>query len=448
MHLHIGLMAGWLLVRQMAVVVVAQGIGSAETHPQLTTEKCTKGGGCVKQTTSIVLDASFHALRQVDGTASCGGYGDGGSGFNKELCPNGEACAKNCVLDGANYEGNGVLAGGSVLTLNMYGEGRDGKLATLTPRVYLLDAAGEDYEILRLKNQEISFDVDVSKLICGMNGAMYLAEMDRTGARGALNPAGAGYGTGYCDAQCPRLPFINGVANLDADGACCNEMDIWEANSLASAFTAHACSEPGVYACHGDELCGPLGVCDKSGCAYNTWRMGNTTYYGPRSPAPGSSYNPDRTRFTVDTSRPFTVTTQFLTQGNPADITKGILNEVRRLYVQDGVVIENAPVVARNMPPGDSLRMSHCQAVADNFENMGGLKNTGQALDRGMVLAFSIWNDDKQFMNWLDAGNAGPCTYEEGSPEIIRSKRPDTSVTFMNIRWGDLGSTYNSGAAS
>ncbi|KAI0135658.1 glycoside hydrolase family 7 protein [Daldinia grandis] len=439
MHVRVAVIAAWLFASQ----AVAQGIGNTDTHPQLTTEKCTKAGGCVRQNTSIVLDASFHPLRQVDGTSSCGGY-DGA--LNKELCPDHEACAKNCVFDGANYEGNGVLADENILTLNMYGE-RDGKLATLTPRVYLLDAQEGDYEILRLKNQEISFDVDVSKLICGMNGAMYLAEMNQTGARSALNPAGAKYGTGYCDAQCPNLPFINGVANIDSRGACCNEMDLWEANSLASAFTAHACSQPGVYECKGDQ-CGTLGVCDKSGCAYNNWRMGNTTYYGPRTPPPGSSDNGNSTRFTIDTTRPFTVTTQFLTQGNPSDITKGILNEVRRLYVQDGVVIENAPVIARNMPPGDSLRMSHCQAVADNFENMGGLRNTGQALDRGMVLAFSIWNDDKQFMNWLDAGNAGPCTYEEGNPELIRNKRPDTSVTFMNIRWGDLGSTYNNGTVS
>ncbi|KAI0851563.1 glycoside hydrolase family 7 protein [Daldinia vernicosa] len=439
MHVRVAVTAAWLLASQ----AVAQGIGNMDAHPQLTTEKCTKAGGCVKQNTSIVLDASFHPLRQVDGTSSCGGY-DGA--LNKELCPDHEACAKNCVFDGADYEGNGVLADSNILTLNMYGE-RDGKLATLSPRVYLLDAKEDDYEILHLKNQEISFDVDVSKLICGMNGAMYLAEMNQTGARSALNPAGARYGTGYCDAQCPNLPFINGVANIDSRGACCNEMDLWEANSLASAFTAHACSQPGVYECEGDQ-CGTLGVCDKSGCAYNNWKMGNTTYYGPRTPPPGSSDNGNSTRFTVDTTRPFTVTTQFLTQGNPPDITKGILNEVRRLYIQDGVVIENAPVIARNMPPGDSLRMSHCQAVADNFENMGGLTNTGQALDRGMVLAFSIWNDDKQFMNWLDAGNAGPCTYEEGNPELIWSKRPDTSVTFMNIRWGDLGSTYNNGTVS
>lgn len=193
MHIRVVITAAWLLARQ----AVAQGIGNSDTHPQLTTERCTKAGGCVRQNTSIVLDASFHPLRQVDGTSSCGGY-DGA--LNKELCPDHEACAKNCVFDGADYEGNGVLADGNILTLNMYGE-RDGKLATLSPRVYLLDAKEDDYEILHLKNQEISFDVDVSKL---------------TGARSALNPAGAKYGTGYCDAQCPNLPFINGVVSFTA----------------------------------------------------------------------------------------------------------------------------------------------------------------------------------------------------------------------------------------
>lgn len=58
------------------------------------------------------------------------------------------------------------------------------------------------------------------------------------------NKAGAKYGTGYCDAQCPRdLKFINGEANsadwtpssndqnagVGGYGSCCTEMDIWYA---------------------------------------------------------------------------------------------------------------------------------------------------------------------------------------------------------------------------
>ena len=56
------------------------------------------------------------------------------------------------------------------------------------------------------------------------------------------NKAGAKYGTGYCDSQCPRdVKFINGEANSEGwvpstndvnagvgnYGSCCAELDIW-----------------------------------------------------------------------------------------------------------------------------------------------------------------------------------------------------------------------------
>jgi cellulose 1,4-beta-cellobiosidase len=71
------------------------------------------------------------------------------------------------------------------------------------------------------------------------------------------NKAGAAYGTGYCDAQCPHdIKMINGEANMmgwkgnpadptsgtGAWGTCCSEMDIWESNSMAQALTPHVCS--------------------------------------------------------------------------------------------------------------------------------------------------------------------------------------------------------------
>jgi cellulose 1,4-beta-cellobiosidase len=62
-------------------------------------------------------------------------------------------------------------------------------------------------------NQEFTFDVDVSNLPCGFNGALYFVSMDADGGlkKYPTNKAGAKYGTGYCDAQCPRdLKFING----------------------------------------------------------------------------------------------------------------------------------------------------------------------------------------------------------------------------------------------
>lgn len=54
--------------------------------------------------------------------------------------------------------------------------------------------------------------MDASTLECGMNGSVYLAEMDEDGgsAKYPNNKAGAKYGTGYCDAQCSQTSFVSG----------------------------------------------------------------------------------------------------------------------------------------------------------------------------------------------------------------------------------------------
>jgi hypothetical protein len=55
---------------------------------------------------------------------------------------------------------------------------------------------------------------------CGINGALYFVKMDADGglAKYPTNKAGAPYGTGYCDAQCPRdLKFIAVFSELHAD---------------------------------------------------------------------------------------------------------------------------------------------------------------------------------------------------------------------------------------
>lgn len=48
-----------------------------------------------------------------------------------------------------------------------------------------------------------------------MNAALYFSEMDASGGSGTYNAAGAKYGTGYCDAQCPSGDnFINGLVRF------------------------------------------------------------------------------------------------------------------------------------------------------------------------------------------------------------------------------------------
>ena len=141
------------------------------------------------------------------------------------------------------------------------------------------------YEMFKLLGQEFTFDVDVSNLPCGLNGALYFVSMDEDGGMSKYpgNKAGAEYGVGYCDSQCPRdLKFINGEANVegweasDTDpnagtgrrGSCCAEMDIWEANSISTAFTPHPCDDPGQTICSGDSC----------GGTYSSDRYGGTSY--------------------------------------------------------------------------------------------------------------------------------------------------------------------------
>ena len=80
-----------------------------------------------------------------------------------------------------------------------------------------MDTSDQKYQIFNLKNQEFTFDVDMSKLPCGLNGALYFVEMDADGgvSRFPNNKAGAKYGTGYCDTQCPHdIKFINGEVRI------------------------------------------------------------------------------------------------------------------------------------------------------------------------------------------------------------------------------------------
>ena len=66
----------------------------------------------------------------------------------------------------------------------------------------------------------------------------------------------------------------------------------------------------------------------------------------------------------------------------------------------------------------------------------------GQALARGMVLIFTLWWDTSGYMNWLDTGSSGPCNTTEGNPTVITTIQPNPQVTFSNVKWGEINSTY------
>ncbi len=189
----------------LASSALAQQIGknTPEVHPLLPTWQCTVKGGCVRKNTSVVLDADYRWTHTVTGYDSCKA-----NGLNSTLCPDAKTCAANCALEGVDYASYGILTNGSELTLNLFVNKTNGPSRS-SPRVYLLENS-TTYTTFSVLNREIAFDIDASKLPCGSTGALYLSEMSATGGRSDLNPAGATYGTGYCDAQCPSSSFING----------------------------------------------------------------------------------------------------------------------------------------------------------------------------------------------------------------------------------------------
>ncbi len=452
-----------MLVVAIFATVDGQQVGTntPENHPPLTVQSCTGPGNCQTEQRSVVVDSNWRWTHTTSGTQNC--YT--GNTWDKNLCPDGVTCAQNCALDGADYQGTyGVFSSGSSLKLNFVTHGPYS--TNIGSRLYLLDSESE-YKIFKLKNREFTFDVDVSKLPCGLNGALYFVEMDADGGTGRFpaNKAGAKYGTGYCDAQCPHdLKFINGEANCEdwvpspndknsgagRYGTCCTEMDIWESNSISTAYTPHVCTVKGQTRCEGAD-CGDTdkgqrhtGVCDKDGCDFNPYRLGDKTFFGP-SP-----------NFTIDTTQMFTVVTQFITSDGT---DSGELSEIRRLWVQNGKVIMSNNVTVGGQQY-NSVTDDFCNAQKQEFgdpndyEKRGGHKTLSGVLDRGMVLVMSLWDDHAVHMLWLDSNYPldkpasapgvarGTCSTSSGKPEDVESQHPDASVTYSNIKYGRLGSTY------
>jgi len=252
----------------------------------------------------------------------------------------------------ADFTRKGLTANGNLFTIHS------------SIRGYLVNASSTGYQPFYLLDKEFSFDVVTNNITCGGNGALYLSSMH-------LNGTDFQRGGGYCDANNER--------------AFCDEFDLWEANTYATAMTAHPCVG---------------GACDRGGCQVNPYRTVQKDFYGP-----GKS---------VDTKSKFTVVTQFFTTG-------GILSQVKRFYIQDG-----------KKSASYSIGTVSGSTVSCSNESNGGFRQMSTALDKGMVLIFSLWSSNGG-MTWLDSGENGPCTTEN---------YVSGSVTFGNFKVAPIGSTF------
>lgn len=205
-------------------------------------------------------------------------------------------------------------------------------------------------------------------------------------------------------------------ANFNNTGFCCNEMDIWEANAISNAFTTHGCLQNGPYECPST---GCSGQCDGNGCQFNPYAAGQKSFYGPSQ--------------TIDTTKTFTVVTQFITDNG---LPTGNLAEIRRIYVQNGVVIQNTVSTVSNT---NSITSSYCEVTgATAWQTVGGMTPLTKAFSTGMVLVVSLWDDPSpNGMSWLDgAPTDGTCTTG------VNTTLATVNATFSNIKFGDLNSTY------
>lgn len=221
---------------------------------------------------------------------------------------------------------------------------------------------------------------------------------------------------------------------------------MWEANSYSAAFTAHPCESIKPVTCNGTACGGTYsgadyrydGTCDPDGCDFNSYRQGDTTFYGDG--------------MTVDTSSTFTVVTQFIE-------SSGALSEIRRYYVQNGEVIPNSYSTIAGTTAYNSLSSAYCTAQATAFDaegsfaSKGGWSAVSEAVAAPMVLVLSLWDDYYADMLWLDStypvGSSTPgavrgsCSTSSGVPASIEASNPSSKVVYSNIKFGAINSTFS-----
>jgi len=168
-------------------------------------------------------------------------------------------------------------------------------------RSFFASSCGDDFRPqditqFKLLGKTLTFEVDLSRVGCACNLALYLVSAPALDTHGKPIKGAGDY---YCDAN-------------KVGGQWCPEVDIMEANNHAFQATPHKCDPP-VDGHH-------YVACDRSGCAQNTKDMDHA--FGPGSD------------FTIDTKHSFNVSTTFLAKyGTLASMTTTLRQGNRKVVL-------------------------------------------------------------------------------------------------------------------
>merc|ERR1712000_479711 len=158
------------------------------------------------------------------------------------------------------------------------------------------------------------------------------------------------------------------------------------------------------------------------------YRLGNKKFFGPGSD------------FQIDSTKPVTVTTQFITNDGT---DHGKLTDVKQFYTQNGKTVEH-PSYTVNGNQHKTITDDFCKDwVAEtqdgtNFLDKGGLGAMEKAIDAGVVLVMSLWDDHYANMLWLDSiypvDSTDPGAHGEHAPPALVCQRM-LSLSKLILKW-------------
>ena len=434
-----------------------RGHQSVEHHPSLIVHMCTLAGGCIPTRKSVVMDSNWRWIHKVNSSENCYDNNE----WDKTACPDVATCSKNCAIEGIaadKYNGTyGVHTDGEELRLDFVSP-----TGNVGSRLYLLDNAST-YQSFHLNNREFAFDVDVSSLPCGVNGAVYFVQMDADGGKkrfaGKNEAGGVRHWLLRCTvsercqvyqrrAEHARLGPIPGGAQLGRGqvrlvlrGARCvgskQPRDrLHRASVQHGARRSAAVREPARLrrgAHRYDSLC------DKDGCDVHTYRLGAKEFYGAgasflstrRSRSPSSLNSSRRTAPTRHRSSRYAATT-----GRAA-------SRFQRRAPPSGPAGHFRLALGRVLRRGDdALRLQHdvCREGRPRHDVLQRPRDGPRPLSMGRLPRTCSARLDRPARLDQNLARRGALPHRPGRSAKIEPGSKAYAL-FSNIRFGEIGST-------